>query len=269
VTAILAGNGNSYHSYSLDDALEGIAEAGFRYVELAASAWTEHVTLSGTWQSVRAGQAHVRRRLDRHGLAAVALSTHSDILTPSGLDNARRAVRWSGEFGLQVMNAAVGGQVRSEADEAAFVAAARTLGDDAAAASVTVGLEIYGEILSSGAKARPLLDRVAHEHVGVNYDTANVTYYSGRPAAADLPAILPHVVSVHLKDIIGGQGSWNFPAIGRGDVDIAAVLAVLGGARYAGPMSVEIEFQGEPWPEVTEVNRAMRESFQYLRRLLP
>jgi L-ribulose-5-phosphate 3-epimerase len=268
VTATLAGNGNSYHTHTLDAALGGIAAAGFRNVELAASRWTEHVTLSGSWHAVRAGQDHLRRRLDRHGLAAVALSTHSDILTPGGLENARRAVRWAAEFGVPVVNTATGGQLRGAADAAAFVAAARERGDAAAAAGVTVGLEIYGEILPSGEQARPLLDQIAHERVGVNYDTANVTFYSGRPAVADLAAIMPHVVSVHLKDIIGGKGSWNFPAIGRGEVDVAAVVSMLRTAGYAGPLSVEIEFSGEPWPELTEVNRAMRESFQYLQHLL-
>ena len=43
---ILAGHTNSYHTYTLDEALEGIAKAGFKYVELSAvRGWTEHVPL--------------------------------------------------------------------------------------------------------------------------------------------------------------------------------------------------------------------------------
>lgn len=35
-----------YHTYSLEEALEGIAAAGFHYVELSAvRGWTEHVPL--------------------------------------------------------------------------------------------------------------------------------------------------------------------------------------------------------------------------------
>jgi L-ribulose-5-phosphate 3-epimerase len=46
---ILAGDTNSYHTYTLDDALEGIAKAGFKYVELSAvRGWTEHVPLEAT-----------------------------------------------------------------------------------------------------------------------------------------------------------------------------------------------------------------------------
>ena len=43
----LAGHTNSYHTYSLDEALEGIAAAGYKFVELTAvRGWTEHVPLS-------------------------------------------------------------------------------------------------------------------------------------------------------------------------------------------------------------------------------
>ena len=42
----LAGHTNSYHTYSHDEALEGIAEAGYKAVELSAvPGWTEHVDL--------------------------------------------------------------------------------------------------------------------------------------------------------------------------------------------------------------------------------
>ena len=42
----LAGHTNSYHTYSEDEALAGIAAAGYRYVELSAvPGWTEHVDL--------------------------------------------------------------------------------------------------------------------------------------------------------------------------------------------------------------------------------
>ena len=43
----LAGHTNSYHTYSHEEALAGIAAAGFRYVELTAvPGWTEHVDLA-------------------------------------------------------------------------------------------------------------------------------------------------------------------------------------------------------------------------------
>ena len=53
----LAGHTNSYHTYSHDEALQGIAEAGYSAVELSAvPGWTEHVDLD-------ADQGELRRKL--------------------------------------------------------------------------------------------------------------------------------------------------------------------------------------------------------------
>ena len=65
----LGGHTNSYHTYSLEEALEGIAAAGYRFVELTAvRGWTEHVPLDAV--------------LERHGRvgtsAAGALEPHVD-----------------------------------------------------------------------------------------------------------------------------------------------------------------------------------------------
>ena len=40
----IAVNSNTYHGFSLEEAVRGIADAGFRYIELTATqGWTEHV----------------------------------------------------------------------------------------------------------------------------------------------------------------------------------------------------------------------------------
>ena len=43
----LAGHTNTYHTYGFEEALEGIASAGYQHVELSAvPGWTEHVDLN-------------------------------------------------------------------------------------------------------------------------------------------------------------------------------------------------------------------------------
>ena len=71
----LAASTNSYHSYSLEEALDGIARAGFRSVELTSvPGWTEHV-------DVHRDPAEVRAQLARYGLEALSISGHSDLTT--------------------------------------------------------------------------------------------------------------------------------------------------------------------------------------------
>jgi sugar phosphate isomerase/epimerase len=257
----LAGHTNSYHTYGFDEALAGIAGAGYKGVELSAvPGWTEHLSLDER-------PDEVRRKLDGYGLAAVSLSGHSDLTTREGLAHGIHAVRWAAEYGIPIVNTAVGGHQSADENESAFLANVAELADAAEDAGVVVALEIHGDIMASSKETLPLLDKIARSSIKVNYDTANVEYYSGDRAVDDLPLIAPHLAHVHLKDTTGGKGNWNFPAIGEGTVDFGRVLQILRGAGYDGPYSVEIEFQGEPWPSLDEVNEAMRRSYEHLSSL--
>ena len=113
----------------------------------------------------------------------------------------------------------------------------------------------------------PLLETIGRESIKVNYDTANVEFFSGEKAVDDLPKITSWLAHVHLKDTAGGKGNWDFGAIGSGVVDFARVLEILEQAGYSGPYSVEIEFQGEPWPPLDEVTESMRRSREHLSGL--
>jgi L-ribulose-5-phosphate 3-epimerase len=256
----LAGHTNSYHTYGFDESLRGIAAAGFKYVELSAvPGWTEHVALDGT--------EDVRSKLAGHGLEAVSLSGHSDLTTREGLEHGIRAVRWAAEYGLPIVNTAVGGHASKEESEKAFLDNIGELADVADDAGVVVALEIHGDIMASGRKTLPLLEKIGRDSIKVNYDTANVEFYSGDKAVDDLEAIAPHLAHVHLKETTGGKGVWDFGAIGSGSVDFARVLEILEQAGYTGPLSVELEFQGEPWPPLEEVDESMRRSYEHLSRL--
>ena len=256
----LAGHTNTYHTYSLDEALHGIAEAGYRNVELTAvPGWTEHVELNG--------KDELESKLAHHGLTAVSLSAHSDLTTREGLEHGVKAVRWAAGFGIPILNTAIGGHASKEESEKAFLDNVGELADAADAAGIVVALEIHGDIMASGEKTLPLLEKIGRDSVKVNYDTANCEFYGDVKAVDDLPKIAPHLAHVHLKDTTGGKGVWNFQALGSGVVDFARVLEILRDAGYAGPYSVELEFQGEPWPPLAEVTDSMRRSYQHLSSL--
>jgi sugar phosphate isomerase/epimerase len=259
----LAGHTGSYYSYSAIDAYAGIAAAGFRHVELAAvPGGVDHV-------NVHADPAETKAVLDEYGLEAVSISGHSILTTPDGLAHGLAVVSWAERFGLPIVNTAVGGHAPdTEEDETLFLANIGTLADAAGAAGITLALETHGDLMASGEKSRALLERIDHPAIRVNYDTANVEYYAGVSAADDIGSIADMVGHVHLKDARGGQGDWDFPAIGEGHVDFEKVLSVLRDAGYDGPYSVEIEFTGTvPWPPLAEVNDAMRTSYEALSEL--
>jgi L-ribulose-5-phosphate 3-epimerase len=257
----LAGHTNTYHTYGHDEALAGIAEAGFKHVELSAvPGWTEHVDLN-------ADPSELSTKLEHYGLTPVSLSAHSDLTTGEGLEHGIKGVRWAADFGIPIVNTAVGGHQSADENEHAFLRNIGELADAADDAGVVVALEIHGDIMASSDVTIPLLEKIGRESVKVNYDTANVEFYSGQQAVDDLPKITSWLAHVHLKDTAGGKGNWDFGAIGSGVVDFERVLEILRQAGYTGPYSVELEFQGEPWPALEDVTASMRRSYEYLSRL--
>lgn len=257
----LAASTNTYHTYSFEQALDGIARAGFKGVELCAvPGWTAHVSLD-------ASPADVKSQVEGFGLTATSLSAHSDLTTAEGLDHGVKAVGWAARYGLPVVNTAIGGHQSAQEDGAAFLANIGALAEAAKSAGVVVALEIHGDIMSCSELAVPVIEKIGSDWVRVNYDTANVEFYSGKKAADDISEIVPYIAHVHLKDTAGGKGNWSFPACGQGTVDFPRILRILQQAGYKGAFSVETEFSGEPWPPLEEVDKSMRTSYEYLSGL--
>ncbi len=261
----IGGHANSYHTHPLTDALEGIAAAGFRYIELSAvRGWTEHIPLDADARAL----SHIQRQLNRLALTPISLSGHSDLTTREGVALGKQALDLCDRMGIDLLNTAIGGHYSENEDEAAFMGNIHDLADYAAERGIMIGIEVHGEITSSGRKAIPIIERINRDNVRINYDTGNVEFYDGGTKAVDdLAVTVPLMVHCHLKDHIGGARVWNFPALGAGEVDFKRVFDICVRNGFSGPFSVELEFTGEPFPPLDEVNRAMAVSYQYLQSL--
>jgi L-ribulose-5-phosphate 3-epimerase len=260
----LAATTTSYAPYLLEEALAGIAGAGFRYVELAAiRGIMEHVPLDAGARAL----GGIQRLLNRFSLTPVALSAHSNLQTAKGVKDALRALDLCERLGIEIMNTAVGGAEDGPEDEAAFLKKIGAISDYAAERQITVTLEIHGDLTATGRRSKDLLGKIKRPNIRINYDTANCEYFGNVRAEGDLPYALPWLGLVHLKDKIGGERVWNFPALGKGHVDFRKIVRMLKRARYTGPCSVEVEFQGNPWPPIAAVNKALKASLRYLGRI--
>jgi sugar phosphate isomerase/epimerase len=263
----LAASTNSYHTYSLEEALAGIASAGFTSVELSSvPGWTEHVARDADDAEID----RVKALLDQYGLTAVSLSGHSDLVSDEGVVEFRKALSLCRRLGLSMITTSTGGHADTsggslDQQREAFLARIVPLADEAAASGITICLETHGGLLATGAISADLVRQIDRPNVGINYDPGNVIFYGDTRPETDIANAIELINHVHVKDQIGGAGVWNFPAIGSGEVDYESIFQALDAAGFAGPCSVEIEFQGEPWPPLAEVNRAMAESYQFVR----
>jgi L-ribulose-5-phosphate 3-epimerase len=247
----LAGHTSSYRAYTLEEALEGIAHAGFAGVEITAvPGWSEHIVLDDC--------AHLNASLEQHRLTLVAISAHADLTTREGLDHTLMAVRWARAFGLSHVNAAIGDDDNVKADEAALLRNVAELADAAEELGVVVGFETEGEIMGAGASAAALMEKIGRRSIGVTFDTANVEYFSGRSAVEELPKVLPHVVAVHLKDWTGDREQPSFPPVGTGTIDFPRILELLRERDFDGPISVEVEHAPDQSTPLADVHEGMR-----------
>lgn len=267
----LAVSTNSYHSYGLEEALAGIAAAGYTSVELSSvPGWTEHVARHATDDDL----ARVRDLLTQYGLDAISLSGHSDLTSDEGLDEFRHALRIARTLGIRYVTTSTGGHDDSSSgtlDEqrTAVVPNIQRLADEAGDLGIDICLETHGGVSATGVLAAKLIEAIDRQNVGINYDTANVIFYGKTRPETDIAAAAPFINHLHIKDQIGGPGVWNFPAIGTGEVDFVPVFKALNDVRFTGPCSIELEFQGEPWPPLDTVRDALAESRQFLRTHLP
>src|ERR1700722_14435900 len=102
----LGGHSNSYHTYSLEEALEGIAAAGYKFVELSAvRGWTEHVALEADAKTL----GRIQRMLKKLRLMSLSLIRHSHLPTKDGLKDGLNAVDLCVRMGIEFMNTAIGG----------------------------------------------------------------------------------------------------------------------------------------------------------------
>jgi sugar phosphate isomerase/epimerase len=267
----LAASTNTYHSYSLEEALDGIARAGFRSVELTSvPGWTEHVRRDADDAEIQ----RVKDLLARHGLTAVSLSGHSDLVSDEGVAEFRKALAIARKLGVDKITTSTGGHADTSSgslDEQrqAFLERIGPLADEAARDGIDICLETHGGLLATGQISKALIAEIGRPNVGINYDPGNVIHYGDVRPEDDLPEAADTVTHMHVKDQIGGVGVWNFPTVGTGDVDFPELFRVLDEAGFDGPCSIEIEFQGEPWPPLEEVDRAMAESYAYVRQFVP
>jgi L-ribulose-5-phosphate 3-epimerase len=251
---IQTGNTVCFRPYPLEEALRGLAEAGFVDVELGAvKGYIEHLDPDRLSPQV---VADAKASLARYGLHAVSVSGHTEVHLREGLERSRRILDAAAELGVLTLSTYTRG-VETPADRGAFMENVRALADEAEAVGIRLCLEIDSSLLRTAKMARVLLADINHPWIALNYDPANAVLYGGADPEEDIEHALPVLGHVHLKDKRGGIGVVDFPPLGEGDLDVRLVLERLEASRFDGPVSMEIEFDGT-WPAWEECVAAAR-----------
>jgi sugar phosphate isomerase/epimerase len=270
----------SYRQESLQRALEGIARAGFQWVEIGCvCGYCEHITP----ETMSAADAQrLAAQVAAVGLKIASIAGHVDLKYPligqgaetarHGFDLLRARIDLASRLQVGIVNTGIGA-TQDKAELENFYRDFAALLEYAEQRRVKIGLESHAGLTETAFATLALCRRMGRSGVGVNYDPGNVHYYTGLDPAADLGACAGEIgdwlIHVHIKDHRGGKGAWDFPPLGEGDVDLRAVAAILRQIGYQGPCSLEIEFRGpdsqDPPAEI--IDRGVAESLRFMRAL--
>ncbi len=244
-----------FRRHSREEALRGLAEAGFANVEIGAvRGYVEHMNPDDVSSSAI---GELQESLRRHGLRAVSISGHSEMHTAEGMERHRRLLHACSELGALVVNTYTGDMETGE--EAAgftqeermrFIESAYALGDEAQRLGVLLCIENDSHSMPTGEVGHRVLREIGHPCVRMNYDAANAVAFGGASVEDDIEYALPVLGHLHLKDQRGGKGVFDFPPLGEGDLDLRSLLSGVEDSGFTGPVSMEIiEAAGDGSPD--------------------
>jgi L-ribulose-5-phosphate 3-epimerase len=212
-----------------------------------------------------AEMAEVQKRLADSGLKVAVMRGTADLTTPTSVDSLATQLEVCQKMGVRYLFLSPKHPGVSKED--AYKRLHRG-GELAQKYGVTLSLETHPDLGPNAAEHLETMQRIDHPNVRVNFDTGNITFYNkGLSAVEELKKIIPYVATVEIKDHNGEYMVWNFPALGKGVVDIPGVLKVLHEHGFTGPITMEVEgVQGSPWTEA-ETRENIAKSAAYMRSL--
>ena len=262
---LIAINSNTYHGFSLEEAVRGIADAGFRYIELTATqGWTEHVFADHPLRRLM----RVQDMLADANLIPFAMSGHTNLTDPARAGDFRDNIRLAHFFGCRYIVSSIGEAHLKDGHTADAEHTARCIAafvPELQARDMTLVLEVHGKEHGTGEVLSDIVGRVGSDRVKINYDTANAIFYGRVDPVRDLAACVDDVAFLHIKDKAGADDAWDFPAPGKGRVDFDGIFDVLGKAGNDSPLSVEIEFTPEGPGSLEAVHQAVRDTAAFFR----
>jgi sugar phosphate isomerase/epimerase len=244
----------AWTNWSYDEALDGIAGAGYRLTGLLSSHRGEVFTAATATPEYLDG---LRKRIAQRGLAVnvTALHFRPDAALEDNLRDLRKQIENAARLELKFM--LTFGVDKSQQFENFYKLMA-----DAAAQGEKRGLQIvmkpHGGASGASEEILRCLNQVGHSNFKIWYDAGNIIYYTGKNPVAELEPVARHVSGFCAKDCPGPKGE-VMSQFGTGKVDFKAVFTKLKSAGFNGPILVEGVKVGATPDETTANARANRE----------
>jgi sugar phosphate isomerase/epimerase len=246
-------------NWGLDTALDGIKEAGYKWVGLLRGDAKDKLSGAEATQEYLEG---LKKRIAGRGLKLnmCALRTKNELPLEEQIKNMRKQVdnaRFLGaEFGLTF-----GVDAPKYFDN--YFKLMRETAPYAQEKGLKVVLKPHGGASGAADEIERCLKEVSHPNFKIWFDAGNIIFYTGKDPVEQLKPIVQHVTGFCAKDC-DKKGGTVLLEFGTGKVDFRAVFSELKKGGFNGPVMVECVAPSNSPEEATANARKNRE---YLEKL--
>jgi len=250
-----------WNTYSHNDALAGIAAAGFKNYAFLGH---KEATVSGDTTPEEAQQLAARVRAKGLEPRMIYSATRLDATENEVLARVKRLIDNAQRTGATVL--IEGGTGKPENFDTYF-SIMRRAAPYAQERGVTIALKPHGGISTTGDDTLKAIQAVNHPAYRLCFDPGNLLYYAGLRPEVELPKLAPYVVAMCVKDETGGNGPNRTVNVtpGDGEVDFPAVFKILKDHGFTGKPAIVETLAGTT---LEEVNREAKRAYQFLTGVL-
>jgi len=259
---IIGSRTNCYKGFSFKETFEGIKNAGFKYIEISGTPNSN----SGIDRFKSFSElCEAKKYLKKLGLTPVAMSGHTSIMDKDVYEDFINNLELTKFFGCKYFDTNVGSKELIDDQEIAdrIKPYIPFLEEN----DLYIVLEIH-EAYCTGKQLKRICELTGSDRVLINYDTANTIFFGGiksnEELIEDIKGCVDRIGMMHIKDKVGGERVWNFPALGKGELPLKEVFKVLEDNDNECPLVVEVEFTDKGVSNVEEVNQALIDSYKYI-----
>ncbi len=246
--------------WSYDDALDGIAAAGYKLTGLLSTHRGEAFTSSKADPQYL---DNLKKRIAQRGLAVNMTAIRFEPGAPlqDNIADLRKQIENAARLELRFM--LTFGVDRPQHYED-FYRLMANAAPEAEKRGLQIALKPHGGGSGASEEILRCLEKVAHPNFKIWYDAGNIIYYTGKDPVTELEPIARYVTGFCAKDCPGPKGE-VMSQFGTGKVDFKAVFAKLKSVGFQGPIMVEGVKVGATADETTANAKANR---QFLQKVL-
>jgi len=224
----------AWTQWSYDEALDGIAAAGYKLTGLLSTHKGEAFTSSDATPEYLDG---LKERIAKRGLAVnmTAIRFRPEAPLAENIDDLHKQIANAARLGIKFMLTFGVDNPKHYEDFYRLMADAAAVGEKK---GVRIAMKPHGG--SSGASEEILrcIEKVGHGNFTIWYDAGNIIYYTGKDPVKELEPVARYVTGFCAKDCPGPKGE-VMSQFGTGKVDFKGVFSKLKSAGFKGPVMVE------------------------------